>query len=413
MILFLTALFFLLLLSSLFSASETAFTSLSMMQVEQLAVKKGHRGRMVKSLMQKPKILLTTILIGNNLVNIGAAALATAFTIRYFGSAAVGITTGVLTILVLIFAEVTPKSIALENNEKISLWSAYPIQILSFPLMPIIGFVSLVSSLITRFFSNKENGKLSLDGLLQMMKAAKEMGVVEDYENRLIRGVFRFNDVTVGAIMTHRTEVFSLDQTLTAEDALKPIFVAGFSRIPIYSKDSESITGIVLSKDIVKAVIEDREGETLKKLALSPLFIPANRRINELFAVFKRGALNMAVILDEYGGLEGIVSREDVIEELVGELYDENEPMDGEKVTTLDAVSYRIQGDTSLHQVNDLLELPLVHGKKAQTIAGYIVEILGRIPFPGEEVSIPGAKVRIEDVQKNRIMTVLCRPGGD
>ena len=410
MILSLAVLIFLILLSSFFSASETAFTSLSKMQVEQMAARKGRRGRMVKALTQTPKILLTTILIGNNLVNIGASALATAFTIRYFGNAAVGITTGVLTLLVLIFAEVTPKSIAIDNNEKIALSAAYPIEILSFPLRPIIGFVSLTSSLITRFFSKRENGELSLDGLLQMMKVAKEMGVVEDYENRLVRGVFRFNDVTVGAILTHRTDVFSLDQSMPAQEALKPILDAGFSRIPIYLKVPEHITGIVLSKDVVKAVIEDRGGDPIKKLALEPLFVPTSRRINELFAVFKHGALNLAVILDEYGGLEGIVSREDVIEELVGELYDENEVMDGEKVTTVDEASYRIQGDTSLLQVNDLLELPLVQGKNAQTIAGYIVEILGRIPFPGEELSIPGARVKIEDVRKNRIITVLCRP---
>lgn len=150
----------------------------------------------------------------------------------------------------------------------------------------------------------------------------------------------------------------------------------------------------------------------MKSLALEPIFIPTNRRINELFTVFKHSVLNMAVILDEYGGLAGIVSREDIIEELVGELYDENEPMDGEKVTTIGKEAYRIQGDTSLHQVHDLLELPLVHGKHVQTIAGYIVETLGRIPHPGEEISIPGAAVQIEAVQKNRIMTVVCRPVG-
>ena len=410
MILSLASIFLLLMLSAFFSATETAFTSLSLMQTEHISSHRGRRGRMVKRLTEDPKPLLATILIGNNLVNIGASALATAMTIRIFGNAAVGFTTGILTLLVLIFAEVTPKSIAIDHNEGIAAFAAYPIWILSKILKPVIWLVTITSSLFTRFFSPRQQGQMSLDGLLHMMNMARDMGIVEDFENHLVRGVFRFNDVTVGAIMTHRTEVFSMDQSITVEEALKPIHDSGYSRIPIYTGEPENITGIVLTKDVVNASIEGRGKESLRTLALDPLFIPTNRRINELFSLFKRSVLNMAVILDEYGGLAGIVSREDVIEELLGELYDENEIMVGEKVTKLGKESYLIQGDTSLHQVHDLLELPLVHGRNVQTIAGYIVESLGRIPRPGEEITIPGARIQIKDVQKNRILTVLCHP---
>jgi len=380
------------------------------MQIEQMANTKGHRGKTAKMMAQNPKVLLTTILIGNNLVNIGASALATAFTIETFGNNAVGITTGILTLLVLIFAEVTPKSIAIDNNESISLTAAFPIRFLSILLKPVIWFVTAASSLITRFFRKADNNEMSEDGLLHMMKMAKDMGVVEEYENHLVRGVFRFNDVTVGAIMTHRTDVFSLDQTTTVIDAMKQVHESGFARIPVYKNDPENVEGIVLSKDIINTYIEGKGDRQLKELAIEPIFIPTTRRINELFTQFKHTRLNMAVILDEYGGLAGIVSREDVIEELVGELYDENEAMDGDKVTSLGKESYLIQGDTSLHQVHDLLELPLVHGKHVQTIAGYIIENLGRIPLPGEEIAIPGASIKIEEVLKNRIVSVVCKP---
>ncbi len=399
----------LLLFSSLFSATETAFTSLSMLQIRELVIKRKKAGQRVEKLMKRPEILLTTILIGNNLVNIAASSLTTLITVQLYGNYALGYSTGILTLLVLIFAEVTPKQIAINRSREIALAAALPVQILSYIFRPFIWIINQVSSRITRIFARKKKDKISLEGLLHLMDVANAQGVVADYENDLVRGVFRFNDVNAGAIMTHRTEVFSLDQNLSLKEALPLIHNQGFSRIPLFEDNSENITGVILSGDATSSLMMGGENLKLKEIAREPLFIPETRKLNRLFLQFKKERLNLAVVLDEYGGLAGVVTREDVIEELMGELYDENESMEGDKIVKIAKGLYRIQGDTSLHQVNDTLDLSFPHGKKVLTIAGYMVNVLDRIPNEGEKLAIPGAELETEIGGKSRIKTLLCR----
>lgn len=398
----------LLILSALFSATETAFTSLSVVQIEQLVQSRGRRGRMVKTLMGNPKLLLSTILIGNNMANVGASFLTATITLQHFGSALVGLTAALLTLIILIFAEVAPKSIAIENNESIALATAYPLRGISLVLTPIAGLVSVISSTITRLFTKQTTPDVTVDGLLHMMKLARRLGVVEEYETRLVQGVFRFADVTAGAIMTHRADVFSLNETLSLSEAIEPINERGFARIPIYREDPEKISGVVLAWQVVIAVLEGKGDSPLASLALEPIFIPSSLKLKELFLRFSSSHINLAVVIDAYGGVAGVVSREDIIEELVGELYDENETVLGEKITQLSPTSYRIQGDTSLHQLKDLIDLPLPQGGRAKTVAGYLVEHLRRIPSKGEEIPIPGAIVTVERIERNRIVSVVC-----
>ena len=234
MIVQLLVIFCLISLSAIFSSSETAYTSLSYLQLRDIVKKHGHTGRLVEQLSEHPNILLTTILIGNNLVNIAASAIATQLTIELFGNQAVGIMTGVLTLVILIFAEVTPKQLAILHNDKIALRMAYPIKVLSIILFPVIKLIGYFSSAISSFFTPEKKARISLEGILHMVHLAEREGVVENYETRMVKSVFRFNDTQVQTIMTHRTDVFSLEADLPLDKVLKEITKRGFSRIPVY-----------------------------------------------------------------------------------------------------------------------------------------------------------------------------------
>jgi putative hemolysin len=401
----------LILASAVFSSTETAFTSLSVVQLQILANRYGKSGKLVSRLSKRPDTLLTTILFGNNLVNIGASALATKITLELYGSAAIGIMTGVLTLVILIFAEVTPKQIAIIHNERICLVTAWPIRFLSVSLMPIIALIGWVSMAITRLVTPKEReAQISLEGILHMVKLAEHEGVVENYETRMVRGVFRFNDITVGAIMTHRTELFLTSQETPLKDLLPRVVEEGYSRIPVYRDDPEHVVGVLLSRDIMAAVVRGETEQRVKEMMVEPVFVFENRKVNQLFFQLKREQLNLAVVMDEYGGLAGVVTLEDIVEELFGELYDENEIKGFEKITTLGENRYRIMGDTTLHQMCDRFDILLPHSKYVQTVAGYLTERLGNIPEPRQQVETEGGVFTIEGISGHRIESIIFEP---
>ena len=400
-------------LSGFFSSAETAFTSLSLMQLKHLEEERGRRGRIVKRLSSQPDTLITTILIGNNLVNIAATAISTQLTISLFGNRFVGIMTGVLTLVILIFAEVTPKQVALRKNEFIALRSCRFLLLLTYLLRPFILLITFTTSFITRFFTGDRRNRISLEGILHIVSLGEDQGVVEDYETDMVKSVFRFNDVPIQAIMTHRTDVFSIEKHERIRDVLEPVNEKGYTRIPVYDDHPENIVGIVLEYDIIKAALAGRMDVQVSDIMVEPFFVAPHRKLDVVFREFKSKKLNIAVVLDEYGGLAGIVTREDIIEELLGELFDENEEHGFDKIIAVEGNGYRIMGDTSIHQVNDTLGIDLPTEKHSKTIAGYIAETLGRIPTTGETLTLPGVVLTVEDIRKNRIISVLCDITGD
>ncbi|MDC7232308.1 MAG: hemolysin family protein [Spirochaetales bacterium] len=403
---------FLLMMSALFSSTETAFTSLSLLQIHRLEKSKGRRGRKVSRLTKKPDVLLTTLLIGNNLANIGATALSTSLTISLFGSQFVGYMTGLLTLFVLIFGEVTPKQIALAENEPICLMMAYPIHWMSYIFRPVIWFISGISSLITRLFAGQVKRSFTLENLLQMVSLGENMGIVESYEKQMVKNIFRINDTPVKGITTHRTDVFCLDKESPIEEILDEIIDRDFSRIPVYNENPEHIEGIVLMRDILKAITAGEEGVRLKDKMHEPFFIPETKMVHDLYHQFKDEKLSLAVVLDEYGGLTGIVTMEDVIEEIFGEIYDENEETETEKILTLDDNEWIIQGDTSFYELHDHLGLDLEHDIKTLTISGYLTEKLGEIPKEGSEIDLPEGLYRVSKETNNKIEEIRFKKAG-
>lgn len=402
-------LIFLLVLSGLFSSSETAFTSLSLLQKQRLP-SRGWRGRVAQRLSRRSDILLTTILISNNLVNIGASALASKMTIDLLGSAALGAMTGLLTLLILIFGEVTPKQIAISHNESVAISLAPLLLFLSWIFRPFIWFITAISNTIMKLVGHGESKNITLDHLLQMVQVGEALGVVEDYEKEMVKRVFRINDTPVQSIMTHRKEVFSLPADAAAGEVAEEVIQKGFARIPLYGEHPEEIVGIVLDTDIFRSISQGREAIKLKEMMEAPLFIPHSRRAHKLLTQFKREKLNLAVVLDEYGGMAGVVSREDVIEEIFGELYDENEIQDQEKIEEREPGVFRIQGETTFFEIQDHLGLTLPHSNRVQTFGGYIIEQLGRIPAGRESFSLPQGNIVIEKMDGNRIASVRFTP---
>jgi CBS domain containing-hemolysin-like protein len=226
----------------------------------------------------------------------------------------------------------------------------------------------------------------------------------------MVRNIFRFNEITVQAIMTHRTEVFSLDMNEPIGEAIKKIYESGFSRVPVYDDDPENIEGIVLVKDVMKALVDGQSSHKLREFMFPPIFVPQSKRVNEMFIQFKQVKLNIAVVLDEYGGLAGVVTMEDVIEEILGDLYDENEPQENGKIERIASNNYRISADISLHQLNESLGIKLPKRKYAKTLGGYLAETAGHIPQIDETFDLAAGIFTIESMEKNRIDTVIYRP---
>lgn len=410
MILKLVFLFGLILASGIFSSTETAFTSLSIVQLQELETKKGKRGKIVKKLAGRPDILLTTILIGNNLVNIGASALATQITIQTFGNQAVGVMTGLLTFVILIFAEVTPKRIAIVYNDFISLYAARFILFLSWALRPFVWLIGLVSNSIARLLRAEKRVKITLQGILHMINLGEHIGIVERYETKMVRSVFRINDISVQAVMTHRTEVFSLDMNRTISEVIAHIIDAGYSRIPVYDTEPEIITGIVLVRDIMKELALKNDSVLLKDIMIKPIVVPQTKMLNEMFSQFNREKLNMAVVLDEYGGLAGIITVEDVIEEIIGDIYDEHETNNDTKIKRQKNGEIIIAADISLHQLYESLNLDLQSERYAKTLGGYLLNKMDHIPAQGETINIHSGTFIIDEVGKNRIIRVRFIP---
>lgn len=401
----LIALCLLFILSALFSATETAFTSLSFLQLSKLA-EQGRRGRVLKKLHAKSDNLLTTILLGNNLVNIAATALATELTLLFFPKMPVIATTFLLTYLILVFSELTPKRIAFANNEWISVHLVYFVWFWYYSLLPFIYLVRYSSWLISFPFARKKAEGVSEEGIIQMVNLGTQAGVVENYEGRLVHNIFLLNDLTVESIMTRRQEVFSIEENTSIEAAIELIIAHRFSRIPIFENEAENITGLILAKEITTAFLEGKRTEAVKQWIHHPPFISEAKKVSELFGFFKSHNLKMAVVLDEYSGLAGIVTQEDVIEAIMGQLNDENESPETEMIQQTGVNRWEVSGETPVFQLNDTLGIGIPLSRNFKTVAGFLMEHWDEIPTEGMRHQYGSYQFKIAQMEHLKIVKI-------
>ena len=395
----------LLILSAFFSGSETAFTSLSAYQVESLAESKGKRGRILKQLYEKSNIFIATVLICNNLVNIGLSAFVTNITIQIWGDDFLGMMTGILTLVVLIFGEVTPKNIAIAWNEPIALFIAPIIKVLSGILYPVIIIINWCSSLITRLVGNKEKKQMSTEMIYSLISTAANQGLVKDYERRMTRGVFNMGQTPVKNIMTHRTDVTSMNQEAQMQEVISEVDKHVFSRYPIYSQNKENITGFVRSSKIVSEIRKGHLDRKIKEIKEMPLFIQESRKISDVFRQMKKENVHFAIVLDEYGGLDGIVTLDDIVNSVLGDI-DNATFSEEERIEKISDKEYLIYGEAPITSVTDKLGIALPWNAGVKTIGGLIVKKLERIPASGEEVMLNKYKFIVEEASDRQVLKV-------
>ncbi len=390
-----------LVLSGFFSGSETALTSLSKIRIRAMVDEGAKNAKLIQKVTDDSAKLLSTILIGNNIVNIAASAMGTVIATDLFGSQGVGIATGVLTILVLIFGEVTPKTYAKDNCEKISQIVVKPIAFLTVVFTPLVFLLNIITGAIFKLIGNSsgEAPVVTENEFRTMVDVSHEEGVLEGDEKEMITNVVDFGNATAEEIMIPRIDIVAIPDDISYEEAVRTFREKKFTRIPVYNETNDNIVGILSFKDIM--LLENVEDFKVSDYYKEPYFTYESKLCSKLFASMKKNSISMAIVLDEYGGTAGIVTLQDLIEEIVGDIIDEIRD-DEEEITSIKEDEYLVEGSTKLDDVNEALGTDFKNDD-IESIGGYVLAIIGRFPEKGETVEDENAKFYIEETDKNRI----------
>ncbi|MEG1483654.1 HlyC/CorC family transporter [Clostridium sp.] len=392
----------LLVMSAFFSMSETALMSLSKIRIRHM-VDEGVKGaKLVSKLTEDPNKLLGAILIGNNIVNIGASALATSLALKAFGESGVGIVTIAMTILVLIFGEITPKSIAKQKSEQVSLSVSKPISIVVKVFKPLIVVFTAISSVFIRMLGCDPKASESFiteEELRTMVGVSEEEGVLEGVEKEMIFNVFDFVDAQVKDVMVQRVDVVAVDINANYEEILDVIKKEQFSRIPVYDQTIDDIVGVLYVKDLIIAG-ESKEDFKVIDYIRDPYYTFEFKKIKELFSEMKKTRNHLAVVLDEYGGNVGIVTIEDLIEEVFGDIEDEYDDENNE-IEVVKEDEYIVDGSSRLDDLSELIGVNM-ESEEFDSVGGLIIGELGRFPEHYEEVVLHDIRFIAEEIDTNR-----------
>ena len=402
----------LLVLSGFFSGSETALVALSMARAEALAKEGRACAKALYKLKKDPSGMLTTILVGNNLVNIAASALATVLATREFGSAGPGIAVGVLTLFILVFGEITPKSLATRYSERISLFIAFPLLVFMRTIYPLVWFFSHFTNWVYHLTGGVGDPTVTESELIGMLGYGVDEGAIEHDERKIIERVFAFNDLKVRDVMTPKGKMFVLDGALTVAEAIPIVSEERYSRIPLFEGSSDHLVKVLYMRDLLRASAHGQMEERLVNIAHELLFVPQYQVINDLFATFRMRNRVFSIVVDEYGDVRGIVTLEDLLEELVGEIYDESDAMPLE-VDSVSGHEIIVQGSTELRDVEDFFDIDLP-GKPTDTVSLWILNHTEYIPDEDETFTINKLEVRILKASKRNIEQVnISRPASE
>ena len=397
-------LFICLLLSALYSMSETALTSLSKIRIRSMQDEGIKNADKIAKLVENPNKLLSSILVGNNFVNIAASSLATVIAQDYFKSDAVAISTGIMTLLILVFGEITPKSLAAKNAEKLSLrlfhFVDFSIKLFT-PLTFILGFIT---GNLVNILGGSDSGEAPIITEAEfktLVEVGHEEGVFEQEEKNMINNVFDFSNAAAEDIMVNRTNISACKIDSSYDEIYELFKEEGFTRIPMYEDSIDNIIGILNFRDFILN-IADKDNFDIRKLLREPYFTYESKPTVELFSIMRNQRFSMAVVLDEYGGTSGLITLEDIVEEIVGEIDDEyDEPC--EDIVCIKEDEYIIDGATRLEDVNEILSIAL-ESEDFDTIGGYVIGLLGRFPEKEEAVEELPHRFVIEELDKNRIV---------
>ena len=391
-------------LSAFFSASETAYTSLNRARLKSMAASGNRRAEKALKLAEDYDRLLSGILVGNSIVNILSASLATVLFVRAIGGAGVTVSTAVMTVVVLMFGEIAPKTIAKDRPEQLAL-AFYPaLNAILKLLTPVIFLTTCWQKLVYRVFKPSDERGITEEELITIVEEAENEGEIDQHESELIRSAIEFGDLTVEDILTPRVDVVAVDVDCDADGIARAFEESGRSRLPVYEDTIDTIVGILHEKDFYRL----RDKKSVREMMTAPLCVVPGTQLGVLLKLLQKTKNHMAVVVDEYGGVVGIVTMEDILEELVGEIWDEHDEVVEDIVQVSDG-RWRVSGGASLEDLREIV--PVDDDYDSVTVNGWVLEVLGRFPNPGDAFDYEGFKVTVEKVAQRRVESIVIEKG--
>lgn len=391
-------------MSAFFSASETAFSSVNKMRLKTMADDGNRAAQRALGIAERFDRTLSVILVGNNVVNIAATSAATLITTVAFGPSGAAVSTAVMTVVILVFGEVLPKSLAKENAERVAFLVQGPLSILIWLLTPVAFlFVKLQEWASRVSGSNEPQPLVTEQELLNIIEAIEEEGVLDEQRSELMQSALAFDDITAQEVLTPRVDLAAVGLHDSPEKIREIILTERFSRMPVYDRSLDNIIGILHTRDYLEAALAGREPVDLAAIVAKPLFVHKSQRIAELLSEFKRRRLHMAVVIDDYGGTMGVVSMEDLLEELVGDIWDEDEEAEVEFAEVEPGV-YTVSGDMGVYEMLELIGYEeRDFDCDYSSTGGWALERLGRLPSAGDSFEYNGVGVTVEEVEDQRV----------
>lgn len=397
-------LFILLALSAFFSSAETALTTVNKLRIRSLADEKIRGAKTVCMLIEKPQGMLSAILIGNNIVNLSASSLTTKLAIDQFHSIPIGVATGVLTFLILIFGEIIPKTLATIHAEKLSLHYATIIHLLTRILTPVIFIITKLSYGIlklVRINTNNRGSAITENELRTFVDVSHEEGVIESEERRMITNVVDFGDSLAKDVMVPRVDMTFASINLTFDELVTAFAVDKYSRMPVYDESKDNVIGIINLKDVFFYQGKKEEFH-IQDIIREPYYTYEFKKTSELLIEMRRDSISLAIVLDEYGATTGLITLEDLLEEIVGEIRDEYDTDEEDSIRCIGENEYIVDGNTKLAEINEIIGLQL-ESDAYDSIAGHIIFLLDNLPEGGESVTSGNVTYTVDAVDKNRI----------
>lgn len=399
-----TILVILIILSAFFSGTETALMSLNMIKVNSLVNQKKPGSEALHRIKQNPHKLIITILIGNNLVNIGAASYATLIFTNLFGSSGVGIATGIMTFLILVFGEITPKTFASQNAKRISLFVARPIEILSTILSPFVKFFELISRATSRLLGSKKEKQLSEEELRTIVTIGREEGILSREAAEIMQNVLDFEGTKVTEIMTQKPDMQMVDGKAKLKNIINFVVKSPYSRFPVYFKSKDKIIGVLDVDDVLKHLKNKKLNTKIRNITRPILFVPYSKEIDDLLTEFEGKKIPIAIVVDEYGNVDGLVTVEDILEEIVGDIFDKSKRKNI-YIKKINKNLIRVDARASVEEINRALHLG-IKKQHFETLAGFIEHKLQKIPKRGEKIYLKNSTIIIDKVTKQKIKSV-------
>jgi len=393
----------LIVLSAFFSGSETAIFSLQYLEIERIKRERGIFASSLLKLLNNKESLLSTILIGNEIVNIASSSLAASLAFSVLGDKGLGISVAVMTFLIIVYGEIIPKSIAVSHAYS---WAKVSAPFLIFIFYLLVPFRTIFASFAS-FVSNrikKEEVLIGEEEFKALIDEGRKKGIVMEMEHEMIHKVFRMGDVTVREVMTPRTEMFVLDVNTSPQEAYQKVKEVTFREIPIIEESFDHVIGVIRTKDLLGLCWGMKEIGSLREIMHEPYFVPESKKASEVLKDFQKRGIHMAIVMDEYGGVAGLVTLEDIVEELVGEIEDEFESGKTEPIREIAPGLYEVLPRAEVEEFLDRLGLSLPDEIKVDTVGGLVLHLFGRLPKKGESVEFEGWRFTVEDVIRTKIL---------